>query len=75
MAVGALFGSVKIMYGAVASRKREMATLRAMGYAPLPLALSVVIEILVLALLGDPRVRSPPPDGRSSAAPASDQRA
>lgn len=52
MAVGALFGSVKIMYGAVASRKREMATLRAMGYAPLPLALSVVIEILVLALLG-----------------------
>lgn len=52
MALGALFGSVKIMYSAVASRTREMATLRAMGYAPLPLALSVVVEILVLALAG-----------------------
>lgn len=52
MALGALFGSVKIMYASVASRRREMATLRAMGYAPLPLALSVLFEILVLALAG-----------------------
>jgi putative ABC transport system permease protein len=52
MALGALFGSVKIMYAAVAARRREMATLRAIGYAPLPLAISVLIEILVLALAG-----------------------
>lgn len=52
MALGALFGSVKIMYASVAARTREMATLRAMGYAPLPLALSVILESLVLALAG-----------------------
>jgi putative ABC transport system permease protein len=52
MALGALFGSVKIMYGAVDARTREMATLRAIGYAALPLALSVMLETLVLALGG-----------------------
>lgn len=52
MALGALFGSVKIMFAAVSARTRELATLRAMGYAPLPLALSVLLETLLLALTG-----------------------
>jgi putative ABC transport system permease protein len=52
MALGALFGSVKIMYAAVSARTRELATLRAMGYAPLPLALAVLLETLLLALIG-----------------------
>jgi putative ABC transport system permease protein len=52
MALGALFGTVKLMYAAVSVRTRELATLRAMGYQPLPLALSVLIETLGLALLG-----------------------
>jgi putative ABC transport system permease protein len=53
MTLGALFGSVKIMYAAVDARTREMAILRAIGYAHLPLALSLVLETLVLALAGD----------------------
>jgi putative ABC transport system permease protein len=39
MALGALFGTVKLMYAAVSARIREIATLRAIGYEPLPLAL------------------------------------
>ncbi len=52
MALGALFGTVKLMYAAVSVRTRELATLRAIGYQPLPVALSVLFETLVLALLG-----------------------
>jgi putative ABC transport system permease protein len=52
MALGAVFGTVKLMYAAVSVRVRELATLRAMGYQPLPVALSVLIETMVLALLG-----------------------
>jgi putative ABC transport system permease protein len=52
MALGALFASVKIMYAAVSARTREMATLRAIGYGPFPLALSVVIETVFLAVAG-----------------------
>jgi putative ABC transport system permease protein len=52
MALGALFGTVKLMYAAVSARIRELATLRAIGYRPLPVALSVLVETVVLALLG-----------------------
>ncbi|HEV2702895.1 MAG TPA: ABC transporter permease [Steroidobacteraceae bacterium] len=52
MALGALFGTVKLMYAAVSVRTRELATLRAIGYQPLPVALSVLVETLLLALLG-----------------------
>jgi putative ABC transport system permease protein len=52
MALGALFGTVKLMYAAVNVRTRELATLRAIGYQPLPVALSVLFETLVLALFG-----------------------
>ena len=52
MALGALFGTVKLMYAAVSARTRELATLRAIGYQPLPVALSVLVETLVLALFG-----------------------
>jgi putative ABC transport system permease protein len=52
MALGALFGTVKLMYAAVSARTRELATLRAIGYQPLPVALSVLVETIVLALLG-----------------------
>lgn len=52
MALGAVFGTVKLMYAAVSVRTRELATLRAMGYQPLPVALAVLIETLGLALLG-----------------------
>jgi putative ABC transport system permease protein len=52
MALGALFGTVKLMYAAVSARTRELATLRAIGYQPLPVALSVLFETIVLALVG-----------------------
>lgn len=52
MTLGALFAAVKIMYASVSARTRELATLRAIGYAPFPLALSVIIETVCLALAG-----------------------
>jgi putative ABC transport system permease protein len=52
MALGAVFGIVKLMYAAVSVRTREIATLRAIGYQPLPLAVAVLLETAVLALVG-----------------------
>jgi len=52
MTLGALFGTVKLMYTAVSARTRELATLRAIGYQPLPVALSVLLETMTLALTG-----------------------
>jgi putative ABC transport system permease protein len=52
MAFGATFGALNSMYSAVAARGRELATLRAIGFSPLPVLLSVMTEALVLALLG-----------------------
>jgi putative ABC transport system permease protein len=52
MTLGALFGTVKLMYAAVSTRTRELATLRAIGYQPLPVALSVLFETMTLALTG-----------------------
>jgi putative ABC transport system permease protein len=52
MAVGATFGALNTMYNAVAARRKEIATLRALGFQSLPVVLSVVAESLVLALSG-----------------------
>jgi len=52
MALGALFGALNTMYSAVASRTREIATLRALGFHSGPIILSVMIESLILALAG-----------------------
>lgn len=52
MSIGALFGAVNILHSAVRARTREIAILRAVGYAPLPLALSVTLESLLLSLAG-----------------------
>lgn len=52
MALGALFGALNTMYNAVATRTREIATLRALGFGSSPVVLSVLIESLALALAG-----------------------
>lgn len=52
MGVGAVFGALNTMYSAVASRAREIATLRALGFGPLPIFVSVMAEALLLALAG-----------------------
>jgi putative ABC transport system permease protein len=52
LAIGACFGAVNIMYGTVSERTREIATLRAMGYNAVPIAVSVILEAILLSLLG-----------------------
>lgn len=52
MAIGALFGALNTMYTAVASRTREIATLRALGFGGSPVVVSILIESLLLALFG-----------------------
>jgi putative ABC transport system permease protein len=52
MGVGAVFGALNTMYSAVASRSTEIATLRALGYGGFPVAVSVVIEALLLGFIG-----------------------
>jgi putative ABC transport system permease protein len=52
MGLGALFGVLKIMYGAVRTRTREIGTLRAIGFGAAPVALSVLFEATLLAAIG-----------------------
>ena len=52
MGVGAVFGALNTMYSAVAVRSTEIATLRALGYGGLPVAVSVVFEALLLGFIG-----------------------
>ena len=52
MGIGAIFGAVNTMYSAVASRTREIATLRALGFGSFPVVFSVLAESLVLAFIG-----------------------
>ncbi|MEO7936020.1 MAG: ABC transporter permease [Dokdonella sp.] len=52
MAIGAIFGALNSMYAAVATRAREIATLRAIGFRSPPVIVSVMLETMLLALLG-----------------------
>ena len=52
MALGAVFAALNSMYAAVASRGKEIATLRALGFGGLPVVASVLTEALLLALAG-----------------------
>jgi len=52
MALGAMFGALNTMYSAVSDRSREIATLRALGFAPRSIVISIMIEAFVLALIG-----------------------
>jgi len=52
MAFGAVFGALNTMYSAVASRRIEIATLRAIGFSGLPVVVSVLSEAVALALAG-----------------------
>jgi putative ABC transport system permease protein len=52
MAIGALFGCLNTMYAAVSTRGREIATLRALGYGAFPVAVSVILEAVTLAVVG-----------------------
>jgi putative ABC transport system permease protein len=52
MGIGAVFGAILTMYTAVASRSREIATLRALGFNTASVLLSVLAESLVLGAIG-----------------------
>ncbi len=52
LGLGALLAAVNILYSAVTARRREIATMRALGFGGLPVALAVAVEGLLLALAG-----------------------
>jgi putative ABC transport system permease protein len=52
MGLGAFFGALNSMYSAVAARAGELATMRALGFSPLAVAVAVLLEALLLALFG-----------------------
>jgi putative ABC transport system permease protein len=52
MGIGAVIGALNTMYSAVSERSREIATLRAIGFAGGSVAFSFVIEALLIALIG-----------------------
>jgi len=52
MGIGAIFGAILTMYTAVASRAREIATLRALGFNTISILVSILGESLVLGGIG-----------------------
>jgi putative ABC transport system permease protein len=52
LAIGALFGCVNTMHAAVQARALEIATLRALGYGDVPVAVSVLLEAALLCMAG-----------------------
>jgi putative ABC transport system permease protein len=52
MAIGAVFGALNTMYSAVATRTREIGTLRALGFGGGAIVVALMIESLLLALVG-----------------------
>ena len=52
MAIGAVFGAMNTLYAIVASRTREIGTLRALGFSRRSILLSFVVESVLLAMAG-----------------------
>jgi putative ABC transport system permease protein len=52
MGIGAVFGAILTMYTAVATRSREIATLRALGFNTTSVLVSILAESLVLGAIG-----------------------
>jgi putative ABC transport system permease protein len=52
MGIGAVFGAILTMYTAVATRAREIATLRALGFNTISVIVSVLAESMALGALG-----------------------
>ena len=52
MAIGAIFGALNSMYSSVSVRGKEIATLRALGFGPMPVLISTLVESIILAAIG-----------------------
>jgi putative ABC transport system permease protein len=52
VAIGAIIGATITMYATVANRRREIGTLRALGFSRVGILISFLFESIVLALMG-----------------------
>ena len=52
MGLAALFAALNTLYNAVATRVREIATLRALGFGGFPVMISVLVEAMILGAVG-----------------------
>lgn len=52
MAIGAVFGALNSMYSSISVRGKEIATLRALGFGPISILISTMVESTLLALVG-----------------------
>jgi putative ABC transport system permease protein len=52
MALGAVFVAINAMYSSIDDRRREIATLRALGFPPMVVVTSIVAEAVLLAIAG-----------------------
>jgi len=52
MGIAALVAAFNTLFNAVASRVREIATLRAMGFGAWPVVISVLVEAMILGAVG-----------------------
>jgi putative ABC transport system permease protein len=52
MGIGAIFAALNTMYSAVSARAAEIATLRAIGFKPTAVVISIFVEAILLALIG-----------------------
>jgi len=52
LSIGAMFGAANTMYSAVASRSREIGTMRALGFSRRSILASFLFESVVLCLIG-----------------------
>jgi putative ABC transport system permease protein len=52
MAIGGMLGAMNSLYAIIDSRERELATLRALGFGPVPVMVSTLFESMLLALPG-----------------------
>lgn len=52
MSIGAIFGALNSMYSSVSVRGKEIATLRALGFGPLSVLVSTIVESTLLAVIG-----------------------
>jgi len=52
MAIGGTLGTVNSLYAIVDSRRRELATLRALGFRPGPIIASTIVESILVAIPG-----------------------
>jgi len=52
MALGAMIAALNTMYATIASRSKEIATQKAMGFSPFAISSAIVVEALLIAMAG-----------------------